>query len=808
MVINFLKIIYRDFSRHKLFSWIKIIGFASGIAACFLITLYIRHEVSFDKYYKNTDQIFRVVRVTNTNNNISETLLHQGPFSKTLMEEFPEIKKAGRLNTLELFGAGDNLIRRSNQLQNVSEGGFVYADQELIELLELDFIYGDSEKALNEENTIVITKSKAEQYFPNENPLGKTMIINNEDKNPYKISGVVDDFPKNSHIQCNFLIALHPNIFFNGDNSRWEHYIHYTYILVSPNTNISELEKKLELINQKYVIPRYQQIGEQRDVDLVSASYKLQPIKDIYLKSSHIEGNQSQGNIRIVWLLGLIALSILIIACINFVNLSTAKYTLRTKEIGLRKTIGSRRKEIVFQFLAESIFYSLIATILGIILVIFILPYFNHLCGKSLSIPWSDWWFIPTIILSIIIIGILAGLFPSLYLSSFNPIQALQNQAKLPKGKLGLRGGLVVFQFSVSSILIIGTIIIYNQMEFVLNKDNGYDKEQVLLLHETNNLGSKLNSFVNEIEKLPNIKSVTVSDYIPISGFKRDSNPFWKVGETQTQKSTICQRWKVDENYIKTLGMKVVDGRDFSKKSLSDKNAAIINQTMAKRLNLKNPIGEKITIRDILTWEIIGVVEDFHFESFTQNIEPLCLILGESPQTISVKINSDNLSEVINGISDTWDNFSINQAIRYSFLDENYAEMYGHIKQTGKIVSWFTLLAIVIAGIGLYALSAFLIEQQCKQISIHVIMGASISKVFSLLSMSFIRLVFISIIIAIPVSYFFMKKWLDSYVYKIELNWWMYALAGVLTLGIALLIVSWHSWRAATRNPIEALKYE
>jgi len=801
MFKNYLKIICRGMIRQKMYSLVKIGGFALGIAACLLIALFINDELSYDRQFPDQERIYRVVEVYNNNGNIGKSPVLPAPFANALIEDFPEVEKAGRFLVSELFGAGGNEIRRADKEQNAYEEGFVYADQGLLNVFRPAMVYGDQVHALDEPGTIVISKRMAEKYFPNEDPTGKTLIINNEESKPYRITGVMD-FPAKSHFQADFLLTLKEVEFWNGEQIEWNSYNYHTYVLLRPGTDVIQLEAKLSVITKKYLI-----VGN-ADAEK-KISFKLQSVSDIHLKSDGIRDGLIHGNIHFVWLFGIIAGFILIIACINFINLSTAKSTSKAKEVGLRKAVGSSRGNLVWQFLTESLLYSFLSFVLGTLLAKIFLPYFNVLSAKSLVISFTEWWWaFPLLVFASLIVGTIAGLYPAFYLSSFKPVSIISGNMSRGSKSYNMRSALVVFQFTVSIILITGTFIIYRQVGYILNKKVGFDKEQVLLLKGVNTMGNRVTIFKNEILKLPQVKNVSISDYLPIAGTKRNGNPFRNEGKSEDGGFSASQLWRVDHDYIKTMGMNIVKGRDFSIDMPTDLKAAIINQTMAKELGLTDPIGKRITNGGVSVMTIIGVVEDFHFESFRENIRGLCLALGNSPNIVSVKISAKDISGTIKSITGIWSKFSVNQPIRYSFLDESFAMMYADVQRMGLISSVFALLAIIVACLGLFALSSFMIEQRIKEIGIRKVNGARIVEVIAMLNKDFVKWVALAFVIATPIAWYTMHKWLQDFAYKTDVSWWIFALSGLLTLGIALLTVSWQSWKAATRNPVEALRYE
>jgi putative ABC transport system permease protein len=502
-----------------------------------------------------------------------------------------------------------------------------------------------------------------------------------------------------------------------------------------------------------------------------------------------------------------VAIFILAIACINFLNLSTAKSANRAKEVGLRKVIGSQRGSLINQFLTESILYSVLAFVIGFVLACIGLPFFNQMAGKSLSMPYQEWWMIPVFIGAALFIGLLAGIYPSFYLSAFKPIQVLKGQLSRGSKNAGLRSTLVVFQFTTSIILLIGTVIIYRQMQYILHTKVGFDKDQVVLIQGTNTLRKQTDALKSELLKLPQVKNVTVSGYMPVKGTKRDGNPFWKEGKTKEDASVGGQKWYVDDSYIPTLGIKMIAGRNFSPQMPTDSQAAVINQAMASKLGYKDAIGQKIT-NNWETFTVIGVIEDFHFESMKQEIQPLCLALGRSSDVVAVKIRSADVKEALAGIKNIWKGFAPNQPIRYTFMDESFANMYADLERTGLIFTSFSVLAIIVACLGLFALAAFMAEQRNKEISIRKVLGATVPGLFMLLVRNFLKLIIISLIIAVPVGWLLMQKWLQDYTYRISITWDVFLIAGLIILFIAVATICSQAIRAAIASPIKSLRSE
>jgi putative ABC transport system permease protein len=805
MLKNYFVIAWRTMSRQKMYSAIKVGGFALGLSTCFLIFLFIRDETSYDQGYKEGARIFRVY---------NEVLGHDEKYTsfpaniaEILRTEFPEVEKSGRLIPWKWFNAGSNLFRRDDRVENTYEEGFAYADQDLLEILEVPMVYGNLRHALDKPYTIVLSKSKADKYFPGEDPVGKVVIFNEDKSKPYTVGGVMEDFPGNSHLHYDFFITLTGVEFWPGEQTSWCCWNYSAYVRLRPEANPADLEKKLLSIKKNYYLSYLIKTGNQYAEDVRKYHvFRLQPVRDIYLQADNIEDNLQHGDQRYVWLFGGIAVFILLLACINFINLSTAKSANRAKEVGLRKVVGSVRGHLIRQFLIESLSYSFISFGLGLVLVWVALPFFNVLANKSLSIPWTFWPMYPFLLISALLTGILAGIYPSFYLSAFNPIDVLKGAVSRGSKTSGIRNALVIFQFTTSIILIIGTIIIYQQMNFILRTKVGFDKDQVIMIHGTNTLNEKQSAFKDELLRVAAVQHVTMSNYFPVAGTNRDQNEFWREGKSKEELAVGAQMWRVDPDYIPTMGMTLMEGRNFIPGLASDSQAIIINQTMAKRFGFKKPLGERIMNSN--TYTVIGVVDDFHFESLKGRIGPLAMALDKGGSVACVKVNTKDMQGTIQAITRVWNEFLPHQPFRYTFLNESYARMYADVERMGQIFASFSLLAIIVACLGLFALSAFMVEQRSKEVSIRLVLGASVSSIFQLLTSNFVRLVAVSFVVAAPVAWYMMKKWLEDYTYKINIGWEVFALAGIISLIIALFTISYQSIRAALTNPANHLRSE
>lgn len=814
MFKNYIKIAWRNLLNQKLFSVIKIGGFAFGIAVSLLIALFVQHELSYDNFYPESDHVFRLVGVAKQDNIIRKGISMPAPTGPTFKEEFPAIESTGRMLSNPLFGAGSNQLSTNENPENFSDNGFTYVDQSLLDMLPLSTIFGSLAHALDEPNSIVITKSKAEKYFKGD-PIGKIIYLNNDKDKPYKINAVIEDVPSNSHLYgFNFFMTLSGIDFYPGEQQNWVASNYSTYIKVQKGTNTQLLAQQLtkSYIHDHY-IPAVLQAGGQVNPILNSANLVLQPLEEIHLFSTDIQDykleTQKRGDIKIVWIFGGIACFILLIAAINFINLSTANASSRAKEVGVRKTVGSSKQALISQFITESLLYSIISVLLGIVISFALLPIFNNLADKTLYIPWNTWYFLPAALLAATGLGLLSGIYPALVLSSFKPIAVLKGKISPTSGNSIFRNGLVIFQFATSIILIIGTLIINQQLDYILNKDVGFNKDQVLVLHGTTTLGNQTKIFKDELSNIPSIQHVSISDYIPVNidGSKRNGNSFNLEGKQQEEAGKGGQFWIVDQDYIATFGLHLVAGRNFSMDIASDSAAVIVNQRMVQELGIKDPIGARITNGNSYT--IIGVVEDFIFGSLRgEGLDPLCMAIGGSNSLISVKIKATDVSQTISAISEIWDKFSPQQKIQYSFLDEGFASLYQDVQRTQQIFTAFAFITIFIACLGLFGLAAYTTVQRTKEIGVRKVLGASVAGIIQLLSFGFLKLILLALLFATPIAWWAMHTWLQDFNYRIEVEWWVFALTGAISLFIAMGTICYHAVKTARMNPVDSLRDE
>ncbi|MEM1338821.1 MAG: ABC transporter permease [Bacteroidota bacterium] len=802
MFKNYLKTSLRHIWKQKGLSLVKIGGLALGFSAFLLLCIYLKHELSYDSFYPDKGNLYRV-----TTKYLEEDFYgvdYPAPLAKALVNDYPEIEKAGRYIPANWF----NRIRPSKQQENFHEQGFAYVDPDLLKLLHIPMLRGEYTTAMAQPNTLLLSKSKAEKYFPNTNPLGQKLIINNNTDTFYEIVGVFEDFPSNSHLDFDFLISLAGIEFWPGEQTYWGANMYDVYVRLAKNANLQEVNQKLSSITTKYFLPSWTARNFSNPEDIAkNLKHELQPITEIYLSSKDIRDNLPHGNRQLLWLFAVSGILIVLIACINFINLSTARYTIRSKEIGLRKVVGAGKKQIVSQFLTESILFSVLALVLGVLLANFLLPFVNSLAGKSLVFSFWTPGNIVILLFATIALGALTGLYPSVYLSKFKIGSNGQPNLNVTKGNYSFRNALVVFQFMISSILIICTLVVYLQMKFVSDKDVGFDKEHVMMIKGTDVLGKKIDAFKEQLLQLNDVQQVSIGDYLPIEGTSRYSDSFWKDGTQNVEQGINSQIWGVDHEYVPTLGIEITQGRNFDKTIASDSTAILVSETFLSKLGGNNGIGATITNKE-LKWKVIGVYKDFHFESLKNPIASSSLILGNSNSMISTKLAAENLEGSLASIQQIWNTMSPSSQFRYDFLDEQFAKMHKTVEGTAKLFNAFALLAITIACLGLFSLTTFISERRRKEIGIRKVLGASVASVTSLISWEFLKLVLLAILIATPIGWYLMARWLEDFAYHIQLRWSIFFAAGGIAVLIAAITITYQSLKAALSNPVKSLRIE
>lgn len=808
MLTNNIKIAWRQMLRHQVFTGIKIGGFAIGIAACILIALYVAQQTSYDQHYKDKERLFRLVNRWSGSGETGYWTNVHGPLKSVLEDNIPEIEKVARVVLWTWGDAGDNHIRKVEAQYNEYEEGFFYADPELLDILEVPMVYGSQEDALSVPSSIVISRSKADLYFPEQNPVGQRMILNDHEGSIYTIGGVMEDFPSNSHLKGDFIMTLYGRKHGPGTTG-WCCTNYNIYTKLTAYADKSQVEKKTLSLRNTFILDKLREIEDSglEDVEKYQ-SYYLQPVTDIYLNPEKVEDDLDHGSMELIKIFSFIAITILLIACINFVHLSTARSTKRRKEVGVRKVLGSFRSNLMYQYLAESCLYSVLSVVIALLLVGIILPFFNQLAGNDLVVPWFTVWFVPLMFALALFIGVLSGLYPAFYLSGLKPIDSLKGSKLSGKNASMLRSGMVIFQFATAVMLIIGALVSHQQFEFFMNKTLGYDKNQVVNIHGLDSMEEgKRMALKNELLKLSTIDNASLSDYLPVKGGRIQNRTYSLVHEKYAGNGFEAARWEIDAHYLQTMGMGIIEGRNFLPEG-SNTNDIIINEKMAHALGLKEPIGTQVVDMFDEKHSIIGIVNDFHFESLLGEVRPLVMVYGSGKQTLSVKIDAEDIGATMASITGVWDEFNQSQTIRYSFMDHRFAMMYDAIKKAKTIFLLFAILSIVVACLGLFALSMHMAEQRQKEVSIRKTLGATSGIIFKLLTLDFVTLIFIAILIATPLAWLVLDELLNEIASRIELSWHIFSIAGLLVIVIALVTISIESLKAATANPAERLRSE
>ena len=812
MLKNYLIIAWRNLLKSKGFSFINIAGLAVGLACFILTALWVVNELSYDRYNEKADRIYRINSFIRFGGNDLSLAVCSDPMGATLKRDYPQVEEFVRFYTSD----GSKLVKKGNEY--ITEANVANADSTLFNVFTLPAIAGDTKTALNEPNSVVITESTAKKYFQSvDNALGKTIETNDKGSTLYKVTAVIKDIPRTSHFNFDFIFSM-DNVEYGFGNYLSHNF--QTYIVLKEGTNYREFEKNFAQVIEKYIIPQAQQFMDIKSIaDFEKAgnrlNYQLIPLTDIHLKSNLFPELGVNGNIQYVYIFSAIALFVLIIACINFMNLSTARSANRAKEVGIRKVLGTERASLIRQFLVEATLTALIALLLGLGIAYLVLPFFNDLSAKSLSIAsLFNARILPFLLLLPFAVGLLAGSYPAFFLSKFQPITVLKGKIASGAKSSLLRSGLVVFQFFISIALIIGTIVVYRQLNHIQQTKIGFNKEQVLIIDGTNALGNNTEAFKNEILQMQGVKSGSFAGYLPVTPSARSDNSYSTKAAMTAESGFNMQSWRIDYDYIPTLGMDIVKGRNFSKEFGTDSSAVIINETTAKLLGYEDPIGKTIYAGgpggdgSMQALTIVGVVKDFNFESLRKNVTPLCFLLGRSSWTTAFRINTSKVQDLVKQVEARWKTMAPGMPFSYRFLDEAFDSMYRNEQRVGQLGLSLSMIAILVACLGLFGLATYIAEQRTKEIGIRKVLGANVTGLISMLSVDFIKLVSIAFIIAVPFAWFVMNSWLQDFAYRIKMEWWVFALAGLIVLLIALITVSSQAIKAALMNPVKSLRTE
>lgn len=804
MFKNYIKIAFRSLKKQKSYSFINIFGLSIGLTCFVLIGLFIQYELTYDSFHQYSDRTYRVVAQQPGNEYLGSDWFALTPtaMAKTLKEDFPEVEYAS------YFGNSRTLMM--NGERTFIEWG-VAADEDFFKTFDYNWLQGNRETALNDPGSIILTKTMSEKLFGEENPIGKSMdqVYPNGKAVTKTVTGVVADVPENSHFTFQYVINDQTSPYYQYNFDEWSNTNVYTFITLKEGTSEEEFAKKLPGFADTYIAATDYYQGNMDKLPV----HQLQPLEDIHLKSKHLNFNASSiGDIKFVYMFSIIAIIILLIACVNYMNLSTARSLTRAKEVGVRKVIGAIRSNLMMQFISEAVVISLLSIVAATFIIVAFLPTFSELVGRELSsqifLSWNFW----LLALSTsLVVGIFSGSYPAFYMSKLKPVLILKSQAKGGKGNTLLRNLLVVGQFTITIVLVIGSIVVFKQLEYIQTTDTGLEREQIIAISSSDpQLWNRYETLEQELLKNPSIQSVSTSQYQPTSMTSRTIVSGWD--EMDEERDLNIYISPVGFNFVEMLGIEVIAGRSFSEELYKETSTDyLVNEATLREVGWT---ADEAIGKPFAPWgsqgTIVGVVKDFNFLSLYQDIAPLTIMLapGNNQRYVLAKVSSENVQETITTLEATFKEFSPSFPFSYSFLDDSYTDMYRSDLRLGTIFNYFTLLALIIACLGLFGLATFVTEQRTKEIGIRKVLGADLLQIISLLNKDFLKLVGISFIIAVPIGWYFTQNWLQEFAFKISVSPLIFIGAGIITFGIALLTVSYKSIRTATANPVNSLKSE
>jgi putative ABC transport system permease protein len=793
MIKNLFLIALRNFRKDRWYSLLNVLGLTIGITFSLFLIFYIRDELNFDRYNKNADRIYRIVSYIQERDKNTNWTITQYPLSQTIQKDFPEIEQSARMTGRErtLFKQGNN---------DYYETKIYYADSNLFKIFTAKFVEGNPATALIEPNSVVISKTLAIKYFGKDgHALGKTMHTVYD---LYKVTGVIEDVPQNSHIRYDMLISFSTLPKNNGNS--WGNFNYFTYVLLKPGASPEALSKKLSQIVEQYVNPIFSKFN-------ITMHYGVQPITEIHLHSTLEREPEELGNMSYIWIFSAVAFFMLLIACINYMNLTTARSARRAKEIGIRKVTGSSRKQLILQFLGESILTAFVAVLLSFVLVVLLLPVFNLLSGKAFDIHTLIAPFNIFLVIGIgLFTGVIGGSYPAFYLSSFQPVSILKGALSKASGNVSLRRALVVLQFSISMIMLICTWIVYIQLSYLRKKDLGFDKNQLMtvIVNTGEDETHKIFAMNNDFRNIPGVKMVGSGNSYPGSG-----NINLNLFTVQTDNGYIdkaIETYSVDENFLKSLSIPVVKGRNFSSPA-DTSHSIMVNEATVKHFGWKDPIGKRVKFPGDTTghyMEIVGVFKDFNQKSLYNPIAPLLLYYMSNGNVIQLKMNTGDLSSSIAKVESIWKKYFPQLPFEYKFLDESLNSQYAADQKRGKIFAALSILTIIITCLGLLGLTAFTTQQKQKEISIRRVMGASITQIVTMISRNYLWLALISALIAFPVAYYFMNNWLRVFTYSAGMSFIPFIVSALVIVLTAVLTAMFHSAKAALADPAKNLRTE
>ena len=809
MIKNQLKIAWRSIKKQPFLNALNTLGLAIGIAGTLLIVLYIYDELSYDKMFTDAKRIHRInvdMKFGGPDREMSQV---SGPMAEAVLNDIPQVEAVFRFRPWGVVS-----LNKANSTELVLEEHTTFADSNLVKMFGLKVLYGNPEKTLTDPNTLILTRTAAEKHFKVSEAVGQQLTFNEEET--YTVTGIIEDPPNNSFL-ANYTVFM--SMVSHQDNYlNWGSHNYNTFFKLKPGTDPKDVAAPLQGMMERYLMPYAQEFFPGITVEQFEASgnyvnYSSIPLTDIHL-NSHREQDMSQnGDINNIYILGFIALFLILLASINFMNLSTAYSLKRSKEVGIRKTLGSDRLALIRQFLTESGLITFGSMIIGVLLVLIALPYFNDLANKAIEFPFTNPLFWGLLLVSIVVLALFSGSYPAFFMSKFIPAKVLKGTGDTSVGGSRLRSTLVVFQFTVSVFLIIATLVVSQQLHYIQHKDLGYSKDQVLLINNTRRLGNQAQSFKESVKDLALVSNASLSGFVPTPSSRTDSSYFLE-GKLNQEDAINMQGWRVDFDYINTLGLKMVSGRPFDPNIATDSMAIIINEAALDvlQLNTQEVLGKRLAygfdenLENYFT--VIGVVQNFHYESMRNEIRPLSLQIENNTGHLVVKLKAGNFETAISQIQDIWNANTPGLAFDYRFMDDSFNDIYQNEQRLGKIFMIFTTLSIIIACLGLFGLAAFNAQKRVKEIGVRKVLGATVSQITYRLSIDFLKLVLISILIALPVGWFAMNRWLEDFTYRVNIPWWVFVLAPLLAIVVSLVTVSYQSIKAAIVNPVKSLRTE
>ncbi len=811
MLKNHIKIAWRSLKKQPFFTFLNTFGLAIGMAGGLLIALYLYDELTFDNMFADADRIYRIDSDIKFGGAEIKGTEVAAPMAGAMQSDFPQVEK-----TVRFRDRGSMLLKKSGTELNSKELNVTFADSTFFDMFGIDLLVGDSRTALTQPNTLVLTRTAAEKHFGIRDALGQNLLLNNTDT--YTVTGVIDDLPKNSFLR-NHTVFMAMAGYADSHEDNWGNSNYYTFIKLIPGASVKDFQSPLQGMFKKYLLPWAQDYFPGITEESFKAAgnyvrYHTIGLTDIHLNSTNRQSEMSaNSSIQNVYILSFIGLFLMVLASVNFMNLSTAQSLKRAKEVGIRKTLGSNKLDLIRQFLTESGLISFISLILALIIAIVALPFFNELSGKLVSIPYSNPLFWVILLSSTIVLGLFSGSYPAFFMSRFMPVTVLKGSGENSVGGRNIRNSLVVFQFAISVFLIISTLVVFQQLKFIQSKDLGYTKDQVVLIDDTYAAGNQVQSFKEEVLKLGQVENATLSNFLPTPS-SRSNGSYFREGAMNQENAIQLEVWDVDHDYMATLDMKLVTGRNFDRQFTTDSTAVIINEATLAVLGVgpQEALGMRLS-QDIEQerpefYTVIGVVKNFHYESLRENIGALGLFLNNTTGNMAIRLKAGDFSNTIANVERIWNEVAPGQPFSYSFMDESFNTTYEAEQRLGKIFMVFTILSILIACLGLFGLAAFNAQKRTKEIGIRKVLGASVGQITFGLSSDFLKLVALAILISLPIGWFVMNKWLEDFTYRIEIGWWVFVLATLLAVSIAIITVSYQSIKAAMANPVKSLRTE